>query len=1131
MSAQNLSAPLPSLAVRNFYSGIGLTVGVHGRLIGVLFLLCSALLGASAIAAPKTGSANPNIVFILADDLGHGDVACQNPRSKIRTPNLDRLASQGMRFVDAHAPSALCTPTRYGILTGQYCWRSRLKFGVLNMWDEPLIPEERLTVAGMLRNSGYRTACFGKWHLGLAWPFMGPVRDGFDTTVLPLGIDWTKRIAGGPVDRGFDYYFGVNIPNQPPYAFIENDHVVGTPNTQFGTVTGLQGHWAGPGVAQWDWTQLLPSITSNAVTWLQNSAAASPARPFFLYLPLPGPHQPVVPNSDFLGKSQAGLYGDYVEEMDWAVGRILDSLEQSGVATNTLVIFTSDNGPDEFAYSRLHDFDHSSMGDLRGIKNDIWEGGHRVPFLARWPGRIAAQSINQQTICLVDFMRTAADIVGTSLPSNAAEDSVSFLPALLGQTSNGPLRQSLILESGCGQFGIRSNNWMYIDSPTGDGHNPELEPLWFKMNRGYPTVTNLVSALLYDLYLDSSQKTNLLPTRSADAAQLKAQLDQGRSMVKWTGLTSQRWNNSTNWTPCRSPSGLDVVYTNCGAHLHSPEILGANFSINSLALDPSINSNLTIASGGSFTLTLSNGIDMSPANADLTISAPVVVAQSQVWEVSPNHILTLNGGVALRDCRLTICGGGNVCISNSITGSGKFNARSTGFILLSGPNSYAGGTEISGGGFLVAQNDRALGLGEISLPNNSTLLLEPNVTLTNRAHIAGNGACFQGRPFGTIAVCSAGTATYSGPVNLSADATLSAEKASSVLTFHGPISGDAGIRILALTGTVVFAAQNLYTGGTCLEGKLRLSGGENRLPAGTSLLLGNSPLAELDLNGCNQTVASLAGGGAHGGRVRLNGGTLTVAQNGAEASTYEGAVEGSGAFEKTGTGILVLAGTNTHTGPTTVHAGQLRVEGSLGQTALTVLGEGVLSGTGLIGGSVSVEGSGLLRLGGGKRPLTIRGALKLSEQSKTLIEVDATTGACDGIQGIGHVTYGGTLVVHNRSGTLLTGETFRVFSTSHGKGHFSAILPAPGPGLAWSFNTPNGILTVVAQPSLHIEVSGNRTLTISWPGSPFHLQAQTNSMRIGLSSNWFDYAGGGTSPVTLTADPGDECLFFRLVSP
>jgi arylsulfatase A-like enzyme len=191
----------------------------------------------------------PNIVFILADDLGYGDLSCQNPNSKIQTPRLDQLASEGIRFTDAHAPSALCTPSRYGFLTGQNCWRTRLKSGVLNSWDEPLIAPERQTVASLLRSNGYRTAMFGKWHLGLSWPFVGKVPQGFDSSVKPADINWSGRIAGGPIDYGFDYYFGVNVPNEPPYVFIENDHVVATPTVEYPTMLGQQGHFAGPGVA------------------------------------------------------------------------------------------------------------------------------------------------------------------------------------------------------------------------------------------------------------------------------------------------------------------------------------------------------------------------------------------------------------------------------------------------------------------------------------------------------------------------------------------------------------------------------------------------------------------------------------------------------------------------------------------------------------------------------------------------------------------------------------------------------------------------------------------------------------------------------------------------------------------
>jgi arylsulfatase A len=263
-------------------------------------------------AAPSTPT-TPNILFILADDLGYGDLSYQNPSSKIQTPRLDALASQGMCFSSAHAPSGLCTPSRYSLMCGQFCWRSRLKSGVLNAWDEPIIPRERVTVASMLRGQGYATGCFGKWHLGMSWPFVGVIPTGFDTTVKASDINWNRRISGGPIDHGFDYFFGINIANEAPYAYVLNDHVMGLPTAQYDTATGLQSHWAGPGVPGWDWSRVLPDVVSNAVDWLQQSVWQTPARPFFLYLALPGPHQPVVPTSRFEGTSQAGLYGDYVQ--------------------------------------------------------------------------------------------------------------------------------------------------------------------------------------------------------------------------------------------------------------------------------------------------------------------------------------------------------------------------------------------------------------------------------------------------------------------------------------------------------------------------------------------------------------------------------------------------------------------------------------------------------------------------------------------------------------------------------------------------------------------------------------------------------------------------------------------------
>ncbi len=486
------------------------------------FLKMAGAGAASAVLPLSTGAAEtgtnrkPNIVFILADDMGYGDLACQNPESKIPTPNLDRFAGQGVRFTDAHSPSSVCSPTRYGILTGRYAWRSRLKESVLWPWDPPLIEPGRLTVAAMLKERGYRTACIGKWHLGWDWPFVKDADKARDKGIPCDAVDWTKPIAGGPLASGFDYYFGDDVPNFPPYTFIENDRIQTAPSepkpsSMFGC--------PGPMTPGWKLDAVMPAITEKAVGWIDR-CAASPEQPFFLYFPLTAPHEPVVPTDTFKDKSQAGRYGDYVVEVDWAVGEVLKALDRHSMADDTLVIFTSDNGPEATAYARAHDYHHYSMAHLRGVKRDTWEGGHRVPFLARWPGVIHAGTTSDEVLCLADFMATAAAIAGAALPENAAEDSYNMLPALAGEPRTQPIREATVHHSCSGRFAIRKGHWVFIDAPTGDDNK---EPKWLKEERGYTPDT--CPGELFDLNRDLAERTNEYAEHPEIVSELKGLLE------------------------------------------------------------------------------------------------------------------------------------------------------------------------------------------------------------------------------------------------------------------------------------------------------------------------------------------------------------------------------------------------------------------------------------------------------------------------------------------------------------------------------------------------------------------------------------------------------------------------------
>lgn len=490
----------------------------------MLLALLVAVVGSQGESLQAADPLKPNIVYILADDLGYGDVSCYNTASKIPTPNIDRLAKEGVRFTDSHSPSAVCTPTRYALLTGRYGWRTRLQRNVLGPFSQPLIGEKQLTVAGLLRKQGYTTACIGKWHLGWGWPKPGD--DG--------KRDFTKPISDGPTTRGFDLYFGTDVPNYPPYCFLENDRTVGIPSA-VAPVGRDSFNIAGPMVPDWKLVEVLPGLERRAVEYIEK--AAKGGKPFFLFLPLTSPHYPVVPAPAFQGKSRAGEYGDFVTQTDHVVGEVLDALKRSGVAEKTLVILTSDNGPeisgevDPGAYDRLTECGHASMGILRGAKRDAWEGGHRVPFIARWPGNIQAGTTCDETICHVDLMATLAALLDTKLPADAGVDSVNILPALLGEKRDASLREATVHHSGQGKFAIRRGDWVLILAPTGDDNRKQGEPQWFQKDRGYAPHTE--AGELFNLATDPAQMQNRYATETAKVKELATLMEryvkEGRS--------------------------------------------------------------------------------------------------------------------------------------------------------------------------------------------------------------------------------------------------------------------------------------------------------------------------------------------------------------------------------------------------------------------------------------------------------------------------------------------------------------------------------------------------------------------------------------------------------------------------
>ncbi len=432
------------------------------------------------LRAADAPSQRPNIVYILADDLGYGDVQCLNPqRGKIKTPSLDKLAAEGMTFTDAHSGSSVCTPTRYGVLTGRYAWRSRLQSGVLDGYVAPLIAADRLTVPALLKQNGYHTACIGKWHLGFTV-------EGADKTGGAgkkakgegklMGAPIGALTHDGPLTRGFDEFFGFHHARMMKSVF-ENDRV-----TQL-----------------IEPVDMLPALVKH--TGAHIAARSNAGQPFFIYLALNSPHTPIVPSKEWQGKSGLGEYGDFVMETDWAVGEVLAALDKAGVASNTLVIFTSDNGCSPAAGTgKLEAQGHFASADRRGYKADIWDGGHRVPFFVRWLGKVKAGSRSAQLICHTDLMATCAEILGTKFPAAAGEDSVSILPALLGKDT-APVHEAVVHHSIAGRFAIRQGQWKMEFCPGSGG--------WGKPGDADAKKQGLPEVQLYDVSADVGEMKNV----------------------------------------------------------------------------------------------------------------------------------------------------------------------------------------------------------------------------------------------------------------------------------------------------------------------------------------------------------------------------------------------------------------------------------------------------------------------------------------------------------------------------------------------------------------------------------------------------------------------------------------------
>lgn len=473
----------------------------------LLFVLLFGMLFTACNPVEEATQAPPNIVYILADDLGYGDISALNENSKIQTPHIDALAANGMVFTDAHSGSAVCTPTRYGILTGRYAWRSSLQNGVTWSWDEPLITPDQTTVASYLQARDYHTACIGKWHLGLGW--------AKDSTGQ---VDMTQPITGGPNALGFDYFFGITASlDIPPYVYIENDRITATRIDTIEAESGKRFWRRGPIGDDFDHEEVLPVLTQQAVGYINERAPTD--QPFFLYFPLPAPHTPILPTAAFQGKSNTNAYGDFVLMVDDVVGQIAQALAENGISEHTLLVFTSDNGCSPMAdFAELDSVGHDPSYVFRGHKADIYEGGHRIPFLVQWPQKIPPASEQNGTVCLTDLLATCAGILTDSLSSNEGEDSYNLLSLLSGNAPEDNLREATVHHSINGSFSLRRGKWKLAFCPGSGG--------WSDPRPAEAARLELPPVQLFNLETDIEEQYNLAEQHPAVVSQLTALMRQ-----------------------------------------------------------------------------------------------------------------------------------------------------------------------------------------------------------------------------------------------------------------------------------------------------------------------------------------------------------------------------------------------------------------------------------------------------------------------------------------------------------------------------------------------------------------------------------------------------------------------------
>ena len=480
--------------------------------------LIACLFVTSAFLQPPSATAqHPNVIQVMADDLGIGDISPTNPECKIKTPSLQKFASAGMTFMDAHTPSSVCTPTRYGLLTGRYNWRSRLAEGVLSGTSKHLIPADRATLGHLMKSSGYHTAMIGKWHLGWDWKKKGKE------------IDFTQPVENGPDINGFDQYYGhCGSLDMSPYVWVDTGKPTSVPTRKEGVTRDEDRYgWyrKGPIGDDFEIPKVLPHLFDKSIEYVkQRSEKAREGKPFFLYLPLPAPHTPIVPVAPFKDASGINPYADFVMQMDHHFGELMKTLEAEGVAENTLVIFTSDNGCSPQAnFELLKGKGHSPSSIYRGHKADIFEGGHRVPFIVRWPGKVEGGKSTKALACLTDVYATLREITGQSVQPNGGEDSISLVPVLKGESETE--RKNLVSHSIRGKFAIREGAWKLCLAPGSGGWSSPRDPVAEK--KGLPPMQ------LFNLDEDPGEKNNLVAKEENRVDELllllAKQVEDGRS--------------------------------------------------------------------------------------------------------------------------------------------------------------------------------------------------------------------------------------------------------------------------------------------------------------------------------------------------------------------------------------------------------------------------------------------------------------------------------------------------------------------------------------------------------------------------------------------------------------------------